>query len=505
MKKLILIASSTGVIAGGLLTLLFPMGTWWIGWLSSAVLMALAIFILLFPLSSLEAGREGLWLTVAAFATRLVIGLGLMVALPVWGYDNEVQQAGYLFKDAYERDTAVWELADSETSLWQVFDEEFVTDQYGGLAFISALIYRFLSPDAHRPYLVLLVSSFAFAYGVPFFYSAVKQRFDAKLALIASWIIVLYPEGIFYTVSQMREPFMIGGAMVLLWGILRWQEASQRRKILLVCIPTAIVMAVISWLMFGAVLLVLGGWFAIDWIQNKLPAGKKKYGYLTLCLVILFGLAAFAFISREWLRFTIWWDMREMLLTSGHIEIMVQGLPVPVQYAVITVYGVLQMVPPAALIETSAPLWKVISVLRSVGWYLFLPLLLYGGVALWKKDQRKERILLAWLLLFTWGWTIFASLRAGGDSWDNPRYRMLALPIMALLVVWFWRNRGHWLWRIAAIEVFAMAIFTHWYLARYAGWFRMIPLTTMIGVILGVAVLTLASGIWRELRQRKST
>ena len=27
-------------------------------------------------------------------------------------------------------------------------------DQYGGLAFLSGWIYRYLSPDAHRPFLV---------------------------------------------------------------------------------------------------------------------------------------------------------------------------------------------------------------------------------------------------------------------------------------------------------------------------------------------------------------
>lgn len=503
-KTLILIAVLTGIVTGGLLAILFPVGNWWIGWLTGAVLMALATFVLASSPRFLEVGKQGVWLVLAAFAIRLIIGIGLTLLLPVWGYDNEVQQAGYVFKDAYQRDSAAWQLVESGQSSFDVFGSEFFTDQYGGLSFLSVLLYRSFSPDAHRSYLLLIVSAFAFAVGIPFFYSALKKRFNPVLALIASWVVVLYPEGIFFTVSQMREPFMIGGLMILLWGVLSWQEKEQRKATLAVCIPVGLVMAAISWLMLGAALLVVGVWFGIEWVKAHLPAEKQRLGFLVLFAGLVFVLAGMAFLGREWLRYTIWWDMREMLLTSGHIELMVEGLPVPLQYAIITVYGVLQMVPPAALIESSALLWKIISVLRSIGWYLFLPVLLYGVYAVWKKEQRKERIVIAWLLVFTWGWTIFSSLRAGGDSWDNPRYRMLALPVMALLVVWFWQQRDHWLWRIVAVEAFAMGLFTHWYLARYLHWFTVLPLTTMILVIAGFGGLVLASGIWKEFKQRKS-
>lgn len=503
LKKIFLIALITGILTGGLLTYLFPVGDWWIGWMTGAFLMGLTTFVLLAPLKWLNVGKEGLWLTVAAFAIRLVISIGFMLALPAWGYDNEIQEAGYLFKDAYNRDTAAWELADSGEPLTTVFDQEFFTDQYGGLAFISALVYRIFSPDAHRPYLLLIIPSFAFALGIPFFYSALKQRFDPKLALIASWLVVLYPEGIFFTASQMREPFMIGGLMILLWGMLNWFKKEKRKHILLICVPIVLVLLTISWLMLGAALLLLIVWFSIEWVQKHLPVDRQKMGYIVILLVVILAMGGMAFVSREWLRVTIWWDMREMLLTSGHIELMVEGMPVALQYAVITVYGVLQMVPPAALIESSAPLWKAISVLRSVGWYLFLPVLIFGVYALWKKESRKERSVLVWLTIFTWAWIIFSSLRGGGDTWDNPRYRMLALPVMAILVVWFFGTRDHWLWRLTAVMGFALAVFTHWYIARYIHWFKAISMTTMILMIVGVAFLALLSGILAEIKRKK--
>jgi hypothetical protein len=147
----------------------------------------------------------------------------------------------------------------------------------------------------------------------------------------------------------------------------------------------------------------------------------------------------------------------------------------------------------------------VISVLRSVGWYLFLPVLVFGVYAIWKKENRKDRSLITWLTVFVWGWVIFSSLRGGGDTWDNPRYRMLALPIMAMLVVWFYRMRDHWLWRLSAVVGFSLALFTHWYIARYLHWFRALSMSKMILAILGVAFIVVISGVFTERKHRKNS
>ncbi|MEE4194106.1 MAG: hypothetical protein V2J07_02800 [Anaerolineae bacterium] len=504
-KTILLIASLSGSITSAILYRLFPVGTGWVGWLSGAILMALAIYFLLVTVNAVQAGKQGLVLTLSAFAIRLVVGIGLMVALPVWGYDNDQQNAGYVFNDAYSRDTAAYELAASGDSLLTVFNAEFFTDQYGGLAFLSALVYRIFSMDAHRPYLMLIVTSFAFALGVPFFYTAVKKRLDARLALAASWIITLYPEGIFFTASQMREPFMIGGLMVLIWGVITWFEKDQRKHVLLLCIPAVLVLAAFSWLMTGAILLVLAGWFGIEWIQRHLPAAKHKRAYLILITAIVLVLTTAAFLGRQWLRETIWWDMTTMLHSSGHLEVLIEEQPRIIQYGFITTYGVLQILPPAALIESSALLWKLIAVLRSLGWYLFLPLLIFGIYANWKKENKTERPLMSWLLAFTWFWIVFASLRGGGDAWDNPRYRMLALPVIAMLVVWFWRQRDGWLWRLAAIMGVAIALFTHWYISRYWQWWPPLSIINMILAIGIVAVFIIGSGFWWERKRRKST
>lgn len=504
-KTILFIALLTGVIIGGLLVLLFPVGNWWTGWLSGAFLIVLAAATALFLPNWLDTGKKGLWLTIAAFIIRFVIGVALMLMLPAWGYDNDQQNAGYVFKDAYSRDTASYELAASGDSLLNVFNAEFFTDQYGGLAFISTLVYRVFSMDAHRPYLMLIVSSWAFSSGTAFFYAALSKRFSAKLARAASWIVVLYPEGIFFTASQMREPFMIGGAMILIWGMLTWFEKEERKKVLFVCVPVLIILGAISWLMLGAALLVLTGWFGIEWIQRNVADEKRRKAYILLFGGIFVILGGMAIIGRSWLLETIGWDMNLMLHSSGHLEVLVEDQPALVQYVFMTVYGVLQMLPPAALIESSVVIWKVISLLRSLGWYIFLPLLGYGIYAVWKKEHREQRSLVAWLLAFTWFWTIFASLRGGGDSWDNPRYRMMALPIMAILIVWLWSRRDHWLWRIVSVEVFGLLIFTHWYISRYWHWWSPLPIVVMIAVVGIVGFLVLASGAWVEIKRKRAS
>ena len=117
-----------------------------------------------------------------SFALRLVIGIILFAALPVYGYDEAPPNNGYLYLDAYARDTDAWQLASSGDSLLTAFQNEFRTDQYGGLLSLSAAIYRTFSPDAHRPLLILILTSFFTSLGLPFLWKAISTRWDEKTA-----------------------------------------------------------------------------------------------------------------------------------------------------------------------------------------------------------------------------------------------------------------------------------------------------------------------------------
>lgn len=504
-KKRSIVSLLAGFLLAVLLTVLFPTGNWWISLLSVTLLSGLSLFGLLSIISYLGSSRRIGWLTLTSFLVRLIVGIGLMLALPVWGYDTDQQKAGYPFRDAYERDTASWQTAVSGESLLTVFSEDFYTDQYGGLAFLSVIIYRFLSPDVHRPYLILILTAFVFAAGVPFFYKAVNKRWKRKTALAASWIVVMYPEGIFFTASQMREPFILGAGMVLFWAIIMSFAKKRPKGLIAWAVGSIVVMLFISPLLAAAVLALCGVIFALMWIQRRKTQQWRGWLTAALFVLILMILGAGAYLGRGWLSTVIWWDMYTMIASSGHVQQLVRDLPQPIQYAFLTTYGILQMVPPATIIQDATPLWKVISVLRSVGWYCLLPLLIFGWYAVWKEENKKDRRLLVWMLVFVWFWMIFSSLRAGGDAWDNPRYRLIMLPWMALLIVTFYRSRDIWLRRLVVVMLFAIAVFTYWYIARYLSWFAVPPLPLLVGIIMAVGLLVFGWGFWQERKKSIGT
>jgi len=118
---------------------------------------------------------------------------------------------------------------------------------------------------------------------VPFFYSAAKVRWSAKLAVVAAWLVVLYPEGIFYTVAHMREPILIGMAMILFWGVARWFETSgnlrTRWKVISLCMLAGLFMLFISWRTGAGILLMLVVWF---WVEHIHPSDRPKNQAQTL-------------------------------------------------------------------------------------------------------------------------------------------------------------------------------------------------------------------------------
>ena len=66
------------------------------------------------------------WIILLAFLLRLGLGLTASMLLPQVGYaDSKPQQAGYLFFDAYRRDSQAWDLAQSGKPLSRAFDQKY--------------------------------------------------------------------------------------------------------------------------------------------------------------------------------------------------------------------------------------------------------------------------------------------------------------------------------------------------------------------------------------------
>jgi hypothetical protein len=242
-------------------------------------------------------------------------------------------------------------------------------------------------------------------------------------------------------------------------------------------------------------------WFYFDhYAVFQKRISSKKLLLLTAILALGFGL-----LSLQWILEAGKWDAVLALNSSGWIQEIFKYLPDPFHLPFITIYGLIQPVLPAALVEPSIPFWKTIGIFRSFGWVL-LSFLLYSVVfviSAKNKDKNKWAAILV-LLIF---WIVLSSLRAGGDMWDNPRYRLgLMVPISflsALSVDYAIQFKDHWLWRILAAEFVFNIFFLHWYISRYTNVWGKLDFPVMIALICLIVAAIMGHGIFYEIHSKK--
>ncbi|MDP2976350.1 MAG: hypothetical protein Q8N45_09095, partial [Anaerolineales bacterium] len=339
-------------------------GAWWIGWLAYS-------FPLLFGLSALAAlwrwacaeqgrstgaGRTLAWMLLLALLLRLGLGIALTYILPVAGNPTDVQQAGYVFRDAFTRDAQAWNLARSTHPIWTAFDKSYSSDQYGGLLAVSALVYRYLSPEAHRPWLVILLAALVTAIGVALTWKAARQAWGASVGAFAAWIMALYPESLLLGSSQMREPFLITFIAMLFWGVVDWQSNRNRRAwlwlaggmagLLLfhpgVAVSVLVILAVWVWLQ--------GGRFRFSWRAALASAAVAAAAILLLWLGLARGSFAGASLFEtfgNWLFYSAKWDTYLTQRVSDGLQPLFDALPKSLHVPIVTVYGLAQPVLPA--------------------------------------------------------------------------------------------------------------------------------------------------------------
>ena len=202
-------------------------GVWWIGWLGFSTLFIVGLMALVIAWRWGEGGQTLAWMIGLALLLRLAAGVAVYIALPINGHNSADDKAGYVFTDAHRRDDQAWGLASSSKPLWSAFDKSYYTDQYGGLLAFSSFTYRFLSPDAHRPLLIIVLAALTAALGVPFLYKATRLLFNDQVAIVSSWFFVLYPKSILTGGAQMREPFLLTFISMSLWGFADWLKQGQ--------------------------------------------------------------------------------------------------------------------------------------------------------------------------------------------------------------------------------------------------------------------------------------
>ncbi len=500
-------------------------GTWWIGCLSFALilLLGLAAMAALWRDACRDEGtgsRPGRLLglmLILAVVLRLALGVAWSYVLPAYGHASEIENAGYLYRDAYNRDMQAWTLASSQDPIWRAFDKTYSTDQYGGFLALSALAYRFLSPDAHRAWLMVLMGALASGIGVALAWKAARQAWGEATAIPVAWIMVLYPESLLLGSSQMREPFLIAFVAMLIWGIVDWQASSRRSAWAWMAGGLAGMLFIQPGLAVFA-LPALGLW---AWLRSS---GRRiswrtlliTLGVLAGALVLLwFGLARGQFsgaapvtIFTNWLQASAQWDVSQIAADSGWVQTVFKRLPASLHLPFMTGYGLTQPLLPAALFDPAPWPWLAVNVLRAAGWYVLLPFLFASIFAILKMPAGNDRR--AWICLWfvTWIWILLSSFRAGGDQWDNPRYRAWFLILEALLSVqayaWWRKTHNPWMVRLLAVEGIFLLFFSIWYSSRYGNWANQ-PLHVFVIIAATVVAggLILLAGWLQDYRRKR--
>ena len=500
---------------GLILSLLGP-GTWWIGWLTYTLVSGFGFTALsVLWRSSGSSQTVGLMLLLAVIL-RLGLGMTFSYILPAYGNDTEVQHAGYIFRDAYNRDSQAWEMASSGASLWNAFDKSHSIDQYGGLLFVSSLLYRFVSPDAHRQWLIILLAALVGAIGVVLAYKAAREAWGESVAVGVGWIMALYPEAVLLGSSQMREPFLITFVAMGFWGMVNWTK-SHRTSV------AWLAGSIVGLLFFNsgaavAAIIILAVW---SWLSRKKQPVRWWVWVGALGVVAVAGLM-FAYALRNsapveggllagvlnWFRFSANYDASVLEFNSGWLQTVFSSLPKPLHMPFIVGYGIAQPVLPAAIADPAVWPMRVLGILRGLGWYALAPFLLYSLRPIWKMTDKRERLVWLWLWLASWAWIILSSTRAGGDQWDNPRYRVILLFFQAALAVqalsWQRVTHDRWLGRLLAVEGVFLVFFGYWYAARYTKWEAgQVHIFVVIAAIVIVSALILVGGwMWDRRRTR---
>ncbi len=472
------------------------------GWLAYSLILSISLLIIYFVwifIKNEGAGKSLLVAALVALALRVLLGVVLYRGLPVWGYDERPQRAGYVFWDSFKRDTDAWSRSGMDQALTTAFTNPTGSDQYGGLLFLSSSIYRYLSPDTQRPVLIVVLTAAVSALAVLFAWGFAASVMGDKAAMIVAWIIALYPEAVLLGASQMREPFLIAALAAALYGYSHIRKGEFKGGITIVGVSTLILALPIS----PPFVVVIFAVVASAWFWEGLGIGQRRKLFVSALLGVVV-LAALALAVRAWagldaIAGSPWEIIREWWVNAGDqwritrvseesvmLDTLLDRLPGSFRTPFLVLYGLIQPFLPAALIAPGAPIWRIIGIWRSLGWFLMLPFLLYGT---WLAFRRKGwRSLESYLAILIWLSALVSSYRAPGYQWDNPRYRAIFLVAQAALIAWTWLEvrliESPWLKRWFVVLSVDYMLITHWYLGRYYNTPKLSLEATVVSVLL---------------------
>lgn len=489
----------------------------WFSFLGVAVLCTAVILLGWFLLKQEKLPKWLIWLVCGAALLRLGLGALWFSVLPTQGYQSPAEQHGYIMADAYNRDRAAWNLAQSGKPMWNAIAKYRKVDQYGGLLYISAFIYRYLGGEIHQPLLMVLVTAAFSSLAVLFTWAFSRRNWGTETAHIAAWGVALFPEAVLLGSSQMREAFSMVLVVMSFYGLTcYWQDRTWKSLIW-------IFGALLACLFFSppvtGFLLLLLGLYALIISNGRIL--RHRWFWLLVTIVALLALGG---IWLTWRRFApdsitnplalIWWWLRKSadlqaylgMIDSGWVKKVMLRTPNWMHLPMLLGYGAVRPLLPAAISDTTAfPVWRWINIWRALGWTLILPFLIYAPFLAVLRGRSAKGIYRAsarGLSLIIWLGILLASLRAGADLWDNPRYRAMFTGLQVALAAWTWvdqrRSGNPWFRRVlVGIGIYFIWILL-WYLQRYTAlpW----PVSDLFKT-LGLGVFTaLLYGFWDWIR-----
>lgn len=459
-------------------------------------------------------------LVVAGALIRLAFGALWFTALPLWGHGTEAETAGYVMADAGNRDTAAWKLAQSNKPLWSAFQNNRASDQYGGLLFFSAVIYRLVGGNTHHPLLIVSITASFSALAIAFTWAFTRRAWNDQAARLAAWIIAIFPEAVLIGSSQMREAFTITLTVAAFYGLLVYQNDHKPISLAWLFVPLLLYLPFSP--PFAAMLVGMLGITAAYPLMTRFQFRSSSWRlWLTILILAVLALLGLWLTLRQFtpagmnnpLEMLTWWLRKSATLqallsknASGWLQKTYKMIPEWAQLPLLVTYGILQPFLPAALVVGSqASIWPWITALRSIGWTLLLVMLIYSPFLAFRTKGDNSQFAKV-ISLIVWIGILIASLRGGGDMWDNPRYRSAFLGIQAGLAAWAWfehrRVNDPWLRRFGLGMAAILAWFIPWYMRRYSGlnW----PISDLFTTIAAGMVSAVLIILWDWARTRKN-
>jgi hypothetical protein len=512
------------LIIAGLLALLDGSDHWLQGWIAYSILLGIGAGSIFGVWKAVKASQKVTTIAVISFFLRLGVGVALVILLPIVGYQNNLEhKAGYVYTDAYIRDGQAWNLATSGSSLGTAFSGKYSGDQYGGMLALSAFIYRFLSPDAHRPFLILILGAIISAWGILCLWKATQSWFGDKTSLLATWLFALYPESILLGSSQMREAIVIPMIAISFYGL----TEIQARKVtgwlwiilsILFLFPIQPLMGFISFAVLMGIWLFDPATLKSLKQRQTLTSVFLLVGILLVVLLVVSSILANlpslqgsgpVSVFLKWFQNNFAFQSYITERNSGMFQNLLNSIGEQWRWLIVLVYGIAQPVLPAIVGDPGAAwIMRIIGFLRAAGWYALALFLIYGSLGVFRNRSESRRLQLIWISIINWAWIMVSALNAGADQWDNPRYRVILLLWQVILTAWVLDSsrarHDAWLWRWLAVEVVFVGLFTEWYLGRYYPGFIHLDIKLMTLITLLICGLILVGGvIWDKKRKIK--